>query len=315
MTSCGTGSTSPFCVCTDSYGNHVPGYKGMFTYNNKDYGYYCEADMIGFMVTDDTGNTKTLYNGISSTGNKKVLDFAKAFESKYSQGTNQTNNFFSGTTLPYKPNTITTGDDFKAKMPLLFYETLLLYSLLDTMDMPQSINSNTYTCATGERPVYLKYASYFNDRGRDAFVCMTDENIKKPIFFLDPDNAAERTKEEVPYNLYEVLDKDGKACTGSTCDISSTDKFDFDNSPSNYVGGLLFKSRGNIRSEQSFPFASILLLGVIVACFVLYGIYYLYMRQHHKDVISHMNNIKPGAGHRAAARASAAKSANRHPMT
>ena len=321
MTSCGTGSTSPFCVCTDYYGNHVPGYKAMFTNddtNQNDYGYYCESDMIGlFGYTDGTLNTKSKYTDVKNNEAEKILEFAKSFELQYKQGDSLDNAFFSSNTPPYNPTGVATDDAFKATMPLLYYETLLLYSLLDTMDMPITINPNTYTCAAGQRPVYLKYGSYFKREGKDAFMCMTDENIKKPIFFIDPDNAAgaQRTREEIPYNLYEILDKDGKVCTSNTCDITSTDKFDFDNSPERYIGSALFESRGNIQPSSSSSLTIYLLLGLIVAGIALYGLYYLYMRQHHRDMITHMNNIKPGAGNRAAARASAAKSSNRHAMT
>lgn len=303
MRSCGKGSNSPFCACTDYYGNIIPAYKGMFSNvgGTSNYNYYCQADMIE--INGDTAADTT------------VLGLATSLDGKHG-GANITNRFFSSDTLPYKVDDIDTDAKFKNTMPLLFYETLILFSLLKSMTVP-TIDATTYTCATG-RPVYVHYGSYFNGQGKDAFVCMTDENIKKPIFFADPDDLSKDTTKQVPYILYEVRDNDGNPCTTGACTVGGkTDSFDFDNSPGHYIGDVLFKSEGNIQPPE--PNSSILnivlLVGIIVAGFALYGLYYLYMRRHNHEVITQMNKVKPGAGSNAATRASQSKSVNRHPMT
>lgn len=317
MTSCGTGSTSPFCVCTDYYGNDTPGYKAMYqATDGRRSSYYCQSDIIQFIESGDPAvdDLKTIYN-TAKTDPNPILEFAKGFDKTFSNGPSMTNRFFTDDSKPYEPNTITTDPEFKTKMPLLFYETLMMFSLMETIDLPTSITSTTYTCGDNTRPVYLKYGSYFNDKGKDAFICMTDDNVKKPIFFVDPDDTSKRTKTQVPYILYEILDKEGKVCSGDTCDITEEDKFDFDNTPSRYIGHVLVKSDGNIQPSDVSFITSSLLLVIIGLSLLLCGIYYLYMRGHHGDMITHMNNIEPGAGNQAAARANAAKSANRHAMT
>jgi hypothetical protein len=315
MTSCGEGNNSPFCVCTDYYGDDIPGYKAMMrdydtvagTVTDDRYSYFCQSDIISIKQF-----TKQIYTA-STTDANPILAFARSFEKQYTNG-DYVNAFFDETSKPYEQSNITTDDQFKTKMPLLYYETLLLYSLMATVNVPSSITNTTYTCAAGEQPVYLRYGSYFNRLGKEALVCMTDENIKKPIFFVNPDTKA-ATTEQVPYILYEVLDKDRKPCTDNTCDITTTDEFDIDNTGGHYIGNVLHKSSGNIQPPGTPSITIILLLGIVILGVVLYALYYLYMRRHHHEVISHMNHIKPGAGDHAASRASASKSANRHIMT
>jgi hypothetical protein len=314
------GNRSPFCICTDSYGNEVPGYKAMFTKETDpdSYNYYCQAQMIG--MVEGTTDTKQLYTVAKAAATDKILGFAKSFDGKYINGTGFTNDFFDETSKPYTPNTITTDDAFKSTMPLLFYETLLLYSLMETIEMPTKIDTSnatgTYTCPTGARPVYITYSSYFDSRGKSGFVCMTEDNIKTPIKFIDPDDATKRTSQEVPYVLYGLIDKDGNECKTNVCNIGSSDQFDFDNSPNHYIGKDLFSSGGSISSHESYPMLGVILLILIVVIGLgLYALYYLYMRRHHREVTTVMNNIKPGAGDLAAARANATKSTNRHIMT
>ena len=145
---------------------------------------------------------------------------------------------------------------------------------------------------------------------------MTEDNIKTPIKFIDPDDASKRTSQEVPYVLYGLIDKDGNECKTNVCNIGSSDQFDFDNSPNHYIGKDLFSSGGSISSHESYPMLGVILLILIVVIGLgLYALYYLYMRRHHREVTTFMNNIKPGAGDLAAARANATKSTNRHIMT
>lgn len=259
---CGVLDSSPYCVCTDYYGNILPEYK-----------YYDEVTLT-YSCCNNLVNHTTLSNPDTIDDNdSNLVNFAK--------GSNNVCSDF------YTENTITTNSDLK-NFPLIYYQSLLNAGLFNTFNTLPTLTSNEITCNTGI-PYFVSYPNYSNNETNYKLVCGSSNSSEiQNIKFIGSDV-------EIPYSVNYVKNSDGKNCLLSTC----TTKYDTLKLNEYNIGDRLYKSKGSIDSKNvalKWWFWFILLIAILAVVFASYYYYQHHMHKHFHKSANYLNSIKQGLG-------------------
>ena len=263
---CGVSNSSPYCVCTDYYGNILPEYK------------YFDSTTQTYTCCNDLVNFATLINPTSvDDSDTNLVEFAKDSNSICANGF-------------YSDNSISTNGDLK-NFPLIYYQTLLNSGLFNTFSTTPTFNdtSNKITCTSGI-PYAISYPNYSNTEMNYKILCgssnLTDlQNLK----FTNSNTT------EIPYTINYILNSDGKNCLTNEC----TPKYKVDTLNEYNIGDTIYKSKGSISSDSlllKWWFWFILLIVIFVCGFLLYFMYYYDMNKYFNKSINYLNNIKNGLG-------------------
>ena len=260
---CGIDSSSPFCVCTDYYGNILPEYK---TFSEATQTYSCCSVLNEF---------STFSGSLEPTGTD-LVSFAKQSNTSCSQ-----TNFYNG---------IATNEDLRQKTPLIYYQALLNASLFSNFNSTSTFDDayNTISCTSGV-PYFVSYPNYINNQNNYKVLC-TNKSLSdlKDIKFLGSNTL-------VPYSLYYIRNSDGTNCLTGPCKpkfpILSYDEYN--------IGEKFYSSKGNIDSESillKWWFWFIIMILLIVSMSAIYLFYYGKMNTIFNDSADYLNNVKKGLG-------------------
>lgn len=262
---CDAESSSPYCICTDYYGNILPEYK---RFNETKQTYKCCNEINEFIKpTGDLTTTSAVYRYL----------------------TNQI--FTSGTTCSdIIPSTVTTDEELKKELPLLYYQALFNVSLFDKFDNPDfDEDDNTIKCQTSTIPYMLSYPNYSNNQINYKVLCGSStiseiQNIK----FLNSDVVLD-------YSLSHILKDNGQICLETDCKT----KFNILTENEYNIGDKVYSSPGTINSDSvllKWWFWFLILMIIFVISFLIYFLYYRGMDKYFKQSVNYLNNVKQGLG-------------------
>jgi hypothetical protein len=259
INNCGVSNPSPYCVCTDYYGNVLPEYK---YFNESLQTYSCCNNLNGYTALNSTSIDDNDIN---------LVQFA-------SSSTPECSNFY---------NTIGTNGRLK-NFPLIYYQALLNGALYQKFTGPGFSVNNDISCNTGI-PYYVSFPNYSNNEINYKILCGSSNTSDfKDIKFLN-------SNVEVPYSVNYVLNEDGTNCTTSTC----TTKYNISTLNEYNIGDKIYTSNGSINSESlllKWWFWFVLLLIIFVVGFFIYFAYYHGMNKYFNQASNYLNNVKSGLG-------------------
>jgi hypothetical protein len=257
-------STSPYCECTDFYGNVVPEYR---IYNKASQLYSCCSKLEGYSQADPT-----------------QANWITSYINDVQTGTN-CNGFLT-------EKNISTDSELKDQLPLLYYQGLMAGSLMDISKFTTPVVNTVEIACTSGVPHMLSYPSYDSEKTNYALVCGSTEDVK---FY--------GTSTEVPYKLNTILDTKGNACTNSGCTTkyNPLTKNEYNVGETTYVSGGSISSKAIF--EKGWFWLAILFSAVILSAFI-YTLYYMSLTKYKSAVIDHLNSENEGSGHSADFRAS-----------
>jgi len=260
---CDISNSSPYCVCTDYYGNILPEYK---FFNTTTQTYSCCNNLVDYTTLSDP-------TSIDDNGNN-LVNFAVNSNSSCT-------NFY---------NNIKTNGDLK-KFPLIYYQSLLNSSLFNTFTTPtiSTINENRILCASGI-PYMVSYPNYSDNQLNYKILCGNSNTTEiQNLNFLNSSTT------EIPYTINYLIDTDGKNCLTNECEL----KYDISTLNQYNIGDQVHGSKGNINSVSlllKWWFWFILLIVILICGFSLYLLYYHEMNKHFDKSVNYLNNISKGLG-------------------
>lgn len=264
---CGVSNSSPYCVCTDYYGNILPEYK---FFDEATQTYSCCTDLVEYANLSNPGN-------IDDNGNN-LVQFAIDSNSFCANG------FY---------NNVATNGELKESYPLIYYQTLLNAGLFNTFStapvFTSNNNQNKIRCASGV-PYVVSYPNYSSSDMNYKILCgSSDTNNLKDVEFAKYSNI------KVPYNVHYILDSDGENCVTSEC----TPKYSVTKHNEYNIGDKIYSSEGTIESESLllkwwFWFIILIVIGTVSVLF--YYLYYHGMNKHFDVSANYLNDVKPGLG-------------------
>ena len=259
VTSCETDSTSPYCICTDYYGNILPEYKYFDTSNQT---YSCCNRLNNYNFS----NTTDVYGFVSTAQNNTGCD-------RFLQSQNVTNT-----------------NELKQKLPLLYYQGLLLMSLQSNFTEADISSPPNIKCPTNtDIPYMLTYPSYMDNITNYKMVCANRnlDNVKDLKFY--------DTNIVLPYQLNYLLDASGKNCLVNECETG----FNFNTENEYNIGDVAYKSSGDINSDSillRWWFWFVMLMVIFIVGFGIYYIYYRGMNNYFNKSVEYLNKTKKGLG-------------------
>lgn len=263
---CDTNPTSPFCNCTDYFGNNLPEFRN---FHSPTQTYHCCNKLT---------NVNTTYNALTDS----VLDYAKASES-------------DGKCLNFL-NSIDNDTKFKEKFPLLYHQSLLNASLYSRFTTPSVINNNNIQCSSG-KPYILIHPNYADGTMTYKYLCAETIDGVSDLKFLVP-NTEQETDTLLPYRLRYIRNEDGTDCKESECKL----KYNTDTQAEYNIGSEVYRSKGSIESKSlllKWWFWFILLMVVIICCILVYLYYHHVMQKNFEESANYLNNVKKGLGNTA----------------
>ena len=260
---CGVSNSSPYCVCTDYYGNILPEYK---FFNTTTQTYSCCNDLVDYVKLIDS----------TSIEDDKVnlVSFAASSNSSCTK-------FYDN---------IKTNGDLK-KFPLIYYQSLLNSSLFNTFSSPNisTINENRITCTSGI-PYMVSYPNYSNNQLNYKILCGNSNTTEiQNLNFLNSSTT------EIPYTINYVIDTDGKNCLTNECEL----KYNISTLNQYNIGDRVYESKGSINSDSlllKWWFWFILLFIILICSFGLYFLYYHGMNTYFDKSVNYLNNVSKGLG-------------------
>lgn len=258
---CGVSSSSPFCKCTDYYGNMLP-------------------ELRAF---DDTAQTFTccdnLTEFVSFTGTT-LIDGDNNLVTFYNNSTSDSCNQLNG---------VQTNGDLKNKYPLIYYQALLNASLFSHFTAPQFTSANSFICVGGKIPYMVSYPNYNSPETNYKVLCGDSNTINlKEFKFLT-------SSIEIPYTINYITNADGSNCTTSECgpkySIYSQNEYN--------IGDLVYRSGGSIESESllmKWWFWFIILIVILIMSFGFYYLYYSGMGKYFERSVEFLNSVTEGLG-------------------
>jgi hypothetical protein len=263
---CGVYNSSPYCVCTDYYGNILPEYK------------YFDQTTQTYSCCDELVNYATLTNPdtIEDSGTN-LLDFAKASNSACAAGF-------------YTNNKIQTNGDLK-DYPLIYYQAALNGGLFKNFTQPTFVtnNGNTVRCTSGI-PYVVSYPNYNNTQTNYKVLCGSSSTSSLENF-----KFANSSKVDIPYTINYILDEDGKNCLTNEC----TPKYNIQTLNEYNIGDRVYKSKGTINSDSmllKWWFWFVLLFVILLCGVFIYFLYYHGMNDYFNKAAKYLNQIKKGLG-------------------
>ena len=254
---CGSESSSPYCVCTDYYGNVMPEYRQF------------EQSTQTFSCCNELKDYNPFTEGSS------ILNYVKSIQ----------NNTSCSSILS---EGITSDEEFKTNYPLLYYQGLFNASLFSKFSSP-TISPTQIKCLPGKIPYVVKYPNYSNGNIDYKVLCgsNTTSNLEGITYI--------KTNTVLDYSLSYILNESGEPCLASSCitkyDTTMGHEYNigdtFYESPGNINGdSALLK----------WWFWFILLIVSIMVGFGIYYAYYHGMNDHFERSANYLNNVKKGLG-------------------
>ena len=280
VNSCDAESSSPYCICTDYYGNILPEYREFDTATQT---FTCCNELKDYAAAD-------------TSGDNWVLNYVSGLQ----QGTNCSNIL----------NGVTTDTEFKQKLPLLYYQGLFNGSLFRSskFSAPVTFTDKTITCSTGNIPYLVSYPNYSN--GQKEYKVLCGSSVISSLQNLKYDNSDTL----LDYSLNYILQSHGENCNSSSC----ITKFDVSTENEYNIGDVAYNSPGNINSDSvvlKWWFWFMLLMIIFVVGFGIYYLYYHGMSNYFKTSVNYLNSVKKGLGNTARKHAKKNQKAHFHMNT
>ena len=293
--SCGMGSSSPFCVCTDLYGDVMPEYR----YHNASETYACCNQLPNYQGYDPT----------AAVAGSEVLGYVQNAQGGTSCG---------GFITAIQPASFYDSDDYtgvsndaqlKKFFPLLYWQGAFNASLFNTTKFTgaATFTDNTISCANAaDIPYFVSYPNYYNSAESYKVLCGSSnlENLKDIKYIND-------STIELEYSISYVQESGGGDCKTQSCNV----KYDTNFFNEYNIGNRAYKSSGKIAESNALTewWMWMIVLGVIIIIsIVLYYIYYSGMEKYFKNGVRYLNGLTKGKGDVAKKHALLNKHANLH---
>lgn len=294
--SCGMGSSSPYCVCTNLYGDVLPEYR----YHNGSDAYACCNQIPDYLQ----------YDPATAPAGSEILDYIQGAQN----GTSCTNFVAAIQPASFYDNSDYTGVSNDAQLkkffPLLYWQGNFNASLFNnTKFSSASFNAagNQISCANAAQiPYFVSYPNYHNSQESYKVLCGSPnlEDLKGITYLKD-------STEELEYSISYVQDEGGNDCKSQTCNVKFNTHFFNEYN----VGARAYKSNGHIASGNVLTkwwMWLVILVIVISIALVLYRIYYSGMEKYFDYSVKYLNGLIKGKGDVAKKHAMINKQANLH---
>lgn len=257
---CDAESSSPYCVCTDYYGNVLPEYRKFDTTSQT---FSCCNEIKEFSPPSST------------TGTNWILTYARSLS--------------QNTPCSALLEDITTDAAFAQELPLLYYQAYFNGSLFSKFSSPSSIDTQTVSCTSGNIPYVVKYPNYSNGNLDYKILCgsVTTSGLEGITYV--------GTDEVLDYSLSHILKDHGEPCLSNQC----VTKYSILANNEYNIGDTFYKSPGNISGDSVLLKSWFWVILLVVSVMLGFGIYYAYyhgMNDHFERSVNYLNNVKKGLG-------------------
>ena len=264
---CDAESSSPYCICTDYYGNVLPEYR---SFNTTTQTFSCCNELKDFALPRVYPGNPTS----AKSGTDWVLRYAKQV-------------YINNQGCLSKLGGIEDDINFKEELPLLYYQGFFNASLFSNFTSPSKIQNKIIQCSNGI-PYVVKYPNYSNSNIDYKILCGSNTTSKlENLKYLE-------TNANLDYSLSYILNNQGQPCLTSYCET----KYDVSDIEYN-IGDTFYKSPGNINGDsvllKTWFWFILLFVGIFLGVGIYYW-YYHYMDRHFEKSVNYLNNVKKGLG-------------------